>query len=172
VTGPARDGARPPAAALAPVRAALLAAARRDADATVAAADADAAATLADARRRADAVLAEAREQGVAEAAAELAAARAGALRDARAAVLAARRDAYEQLRAAARQAVAEFAAAPGVRDRLVARVHAALGPAAEITDAPGGGVVGRSGRRRIDLSAAGFADRAVEVVAADREEP
>jgi vacuolar-type H+-ATPase subunit E/Vma4 len=157
------------AAALAPVRDALLAAARADAGRTGTRADAEADAVLAAARERADAVRAKACAEGAADAAGVLAAEHARARREARSTVLRARRDAYEALRAQARAAVSSLTTEPGyagLRERLIAEVHRRLGPRAAVRDVPGGGVAGESSGRRIDLSLAAMSDRYVDEVA------
>jgi hypothetical protein len=53
----------------------------------------------------------------------------------------------------------------------LAEAAQAALGPDAVVSDAPGGGVIAHAGGRVLDLSLAGFADRAVDVLAVDLEE-
>src|SRR5689334_10550009 len=157
--------------ALRPVCEALLAAARRDADRVLRSARTRAEELVADAVRRASAIRDEARCQGEADAAAAVTAERAAARRSARAAVLHAQRDAYEQLRSAARVAVAALREAPdypALRAGLVAWLHRALGPDAEVRDLPDGGVAGGLDGRRVDYSLAGFADRAVDAVLAE----
>jgi len=162
-------------AALAPVRAALLAAARHDATRVWERAHATAERALADAAQEAARIRAQAIEQGAADAAGTLAAERAQARRAARATVLAAQREAYEAIRAQARAAVRARPDEPGypaIRSRLVRDVRRLLGPEAAVRDGTGGGVVGEDGRRRVDYSLAGFADRAVDAVLADLEQP
>jgi cell division septum initiation protein DivIVA len=157
-------------AALAPVREALLAVARADAERTRERAAAEADAVLAAARERADAVRAAARAEGTADAAGVLAAEHARARRGARSAVLRARRETYEALRAQARAAVSGLTAEPAyadLRDRLVAEVRGRLGPQAAIRDVPGGGIAGEVCRQRIDLSLASMSDRFVDEIAA-----
>jgi hypothetical protein len=58
------------------------------------------------------------------------------------------------------------------VRARLVAAIHERLGPRAAVRDAPGGGVVGEVPGRRLDLSLAAFADRAVDRIIGAEEPP
>ncbi len=157
--------------ALAPVCEALLAAARAGADRVTGQAEADASAMLAAASAQAAQILAAARTGGTADAAAAMAAEQARARRQARAAVLRARREAYERLRTQARAAVAELVHQPGyarLRARLATVARAALGPEADVRDADGGGVIGTVPGRRVDLSLARFADRAVDAVAAE----
>lgn len=160
--------------ALGPVRDALLATARRDADATLDNATSAAARILADASAEANEVIALARSRGAAEADAGVDAERARARREAHARVLAARREAYEELGRAAREALAEVRAEPGYR--LVLR-HMAdgarhlLGPEVTLGDGDDGGVVAEAPGRRVDYSLRGYADRAVLAVAAAAEE-
>jgi vacuolar-type H+-ATPase subunit H len=180
-TGPDGTAAGEPAliprpamvAALAPVRAALLVAARAAADRTLASADAAATAALTEARERADRMLAEARRDGAADAGAVIADERAQIRRQARAVVLRARREAYDGLRAAARAAVCDLRDEPGyraVRDRLASYARELLGPQATMRDTDGGGILAQAPGRRLDLSLRSFAERAVDRVAA--EEP
>jgi vacuolar-type H+-ATPase subunit E/Vma4 len=155
--------------ALAPVRAALLTAARAEAEQTLAEADADAATTLATGRATAARIRAEARAQGAASGAAHAAAERQRAHRAARTALRRAQRDAYEQLRAAAQQAVGRLRSGPdypALQRRLAAAVVHTLGDGAAVREAAGGGVVGEAPGRRVDWSLATFADRAVQAVA------
>jgi vacuolar-type H+-ATPase subunit E/Vma4 len=154
--------------ALAPVRAALLAAARADAARTTSEAETAAAETLAAARAAASTIRREAYAQGAASGAATAAMERNRVRRAARAEVLSAQRDGYEQLRAAARRAAGQLAAGPGypvLRRRLAAAAAEALGPGAVVRDGDGGGVIGELPGRRVDYSLAGFADRAVQAV-------
>jgi vacuolar-type H+-ATPase subunit E/Vma4 len=162
------------AAAVEPVRSALLATALSDADAVRARARGEADAVVVAAEAQAAQLTAEARRQGGAEATAAAAAATAAARRQAHRAVLAARARAYRTLREQARVAVAGMAAEPGytaLRQRLTAAVHRILGPDARVRDSGDGGLVGEAGTRRVDLSLAGFADRAVDAVAAQEEQ-
>jgi vacuolar-type H+-ATPase subunit E/Vma4 len=161
--------------ALAPVRAAVLAAARRDRDQRLAQARAEAAVALGAAGSRAEEIVAAARDAGRADAEAGYATEQSRARRTARARTLRARREAYEQLRRQSRKAVLRVRDEPGypaVRAALTAAVHRLLGPDAEIVEAQGGGVVGRSGARRVDLSLIAFADRAVDPVVAGTDRP
>jgi len=61
--------------------------------------------------------------------------------------------------------AVGRLAEDPALRGRLVAAVWARLGPDATVLDAAGGGVVGVAAGRRIDLSLAAVAERAVDAL-------
>jgi hypothetical protein len=161
-------------AALGPVRTALLARARAEADSVRERCEADADRAVAAATAQAELVRRAARADGEREAAAASAADRRRARREARALVLDARREAYERLAHAARDAVLRLATEPefrAVRQRMVAAIHTALGSNARIVDAPGGGVLGVDGGRRLDLSLSGFADRAVPTVLAGEAE-
>jgi hypothetical protein len=156
--------------ALAPVRNALLADARADAERLDARALGDAGRALAQAREQADRILAEARAAGAADAAEVVARERAQARRRARTVVLRARREAYEELVAAARTAVSHLRAEPGYAElsgHLAGAARRLLGPHTRVEEAGGGGVVASSGGRRLDLSLTGFADRAVGGIAA-----
>lgn len=159
-------------AALAPVRAALIAAAETDAAALLAAADTGDGA-VAEARARAAKLVADARAEGAADAAAVLAADSARAHRDGRRIVLAAKKEAYEQLRRQARAAATALREDPAyerLRDRLAARATALLGPGVTITEHPDGGVVGSVRGRRCDLSLPAIADRAVDALGPEVE--
>lgn len=162
------------AGALAPVRAMVLASARRDVDQRIERAQAQAAETLAAAGSRAAEIISAARQTGIADAEAVFAIDRSRARRTARARKLRARREAYDQLRRQSRQAVVRVRDEPGyaaIREALTAVAHRLLGPDAQIEEADGGGVIGRSGTRRVDLSLTAFADRAVDSVAAGMEQ-
>ncbi|MFD8307522.1 V-type ATP synthase subunit E family protein [Streptomyces sp. NPDC059690] len=167
----------PPAstdAALEPVRARLLRAARDEAGELLAAADGEARAVLAEAEARAAAMLDEARRTGEADAAAARDAARARARRTARARELAARRECWEELRARVVAGVEDLRHAdsyPALRARLTAHVRAALGPEAEVTEARGGGVTGRTAHRRLDCGLTALALRALERIDGEAEE-
>lgn len=164
----------PVAAALAPVRAALLAAARAQAQRLLAEADAETAATLAAARAQAAAMVEQARTEGAADAAIALAGARARARREARAIAMAARRDAYLSLRKASRAAVRRLRddpAYPGLRDGLAAAVRGRLGADPVLVEGAAGRMVAETAGRRVDYSLDGFADRAVDALGTELEE-
>lgn len=151
-----------PTAALAPLVRDLLERSRRDAQALESAAEADGQVAVDDAERHLETALAQAREQGAAEgrtrAAEELATARRGA----RTRVLAAQADLYDQARRAAGEAVAELLSSGG-RERLRVVLRRRLGEAAEVRDAPDGGLVATGGDGRvIDASARALADGAL----------
>lgn len=160
--------------ALTPVRAALLSTARHDADECIAAARAQAAGILAAAAEEAEMIITAAREAGAADAAAVFAAGQTRSRRAARARTLRARRAAYESLRARSRAAVGRLRDEPGyaaICATLTTVANRLLGPAAEIMEADGG-IVARSGARRVDLSLTAFADRAVDALAARLDQP
>ncbi|MFF7929994.1 MULTISPECIES: V-type ATP synthase subunit E family protein [unclassified Streptomyces] len=160
--------------ALAPVRARLLQDARADAEAVLLAAAEDADALSREAEARAAAILAEAREQGAADAETARRAVRTRARRAARARELAARRQCWEELGRQVVRGVEDLRrteAYPDLRRRLTLRARYLLGPDARIAEAPGGGVVGESRSRRVDLSLAAFAQQALDRYGAELEE-
>jgi hypothetical protein len=157
-----------------PVRRALLAAADRDAASVLAQARIDADRIRHDAAVAAEAIRADARAQGAAAAARTIVVERAHAHRAARETVLRARREADEELAAAARAAVARLVDDPDfprLRAGMVRALRRALGPDVEVRDHPDGGVVGVAGRRRVDFSLRGLADRVLDQVLADPEQ-
>lgn len=157
------------AAAVEPVRAALLRAARAAADRDVAAAQHDADDVLATATATVSAMHAAAAEAGRAEAAARNARVQAQARRDRRAAELRGQAAAYAQLRERVRAAVGALPVShPQLRDRLAARARAELGPDARITDATDGGLLAEAPGRRLDLSLDALADLAVDALGAE----
>lgn len=163
------------AAALAPVRAALLAAAHQEADQVRSQADDAARNTVAEAKAHAERLREEARAQGAADAEAALTAERARTGRRARAIVLRAHREEYEALRSAARLAVSDLRGDPEylrMRQRMIDIIRDLLGREADLREGAGGGVVGESPGRRVDYSLALFADRAVDSVAAGLDGP
>ncbi|MFJ9902215.1 hypothetical protein ACIRVK_04800 [Streptomyces sp. NPDC101152] len=163
MTPPAPDRATE---ALDPVRAELLRAAHADAEAVMDRAEQEAATLLDRARAEASAILEEARQQGEADGAAAARDRLVRARREARSRTLAARREAYETLRhnTAVRvgkvRRTAEYAE---LRKRLERRARVLLGPTAEVTEHPGGGVVACTPGRRVDLSLTALADRALD---------
>ncbi|MET8763379.1 hypothetical protein [Lentzea sp. NPDC004782] len=151
--------------ALAPVRAALLAGARAEAERELSAARLDADATLASARAKANSILAAAAEEGRADAVASIAAGHEKARRAARSIGLAAQREIYEELLERVTAAVARAFTEPDRRAQLVAAVHAQLGADAIVRDAPGGGVTGEVAGRLVDLGVRAVAARAVDAL-------
>ncbi|HEY7223095.1 MAG TPA: hypothetical protein VH561_05705 [Micromonosporaceae bacterium] len=176
-------GAARESAALAPVREALLAAARHDAEQTLTRANETAARLLAQAQAQADQIRTGARARGAADSAEHVAAQRSRAGRQARAMVLAAQREEYEALRSAACQAGSELTADafyPAVRQRMIEALRALLGDAAQIRDMPGGGVsasvpnLNALASRPVssaDFSLARLAERAADTVLAEADE-
>ncbi|MEV0173554.1 V-type ATP synthase subunit E family protein [Streptomyces sp. NPDC050803] len=159
---------------LEPVRARLLRDAEADAQALLAAADEDAATVLRQAETQAAELLAEARRHGAADAEAVHRATRARARRAARARELAARRECWEELRRQVVHGVEALRGAdayPDLEARLTAHARQLLGADARITAVPGGGVRGEAAGRRVDLSLASFALRALDGVGSEVEE-
>jgi vacuolar-type H+-ATPase subunit E/Vma4 len=162
-------------AALDPVRETLLASARRDADRVWAQADAEARRALATSEELAEKIRTEARDRGAADLADEMAAERSRAGRRARELVLRARVDEYDALRLAAKTAVAALPDDPDyprLRDGLVDVTRTRLGPDVCVHEGDGGGVIGEVRGRRLDYSLASFADRAVDALLADVDQP
>jgi vacuolar-type H+-ATPase subunit E/Vma4 len=158
---------------LAPVREALLARARGDAERVRAEANADAEAMLAQAHEQAEAVLAEARSRGASEGVVVATAARARTRRRARGLLLAAQREAYETLRRRSRdavRAVRDDPAHPELRQRLEGLTRELAGPDATIIETSDGGMVAEASGRRVECSLDRLADRAVETLGADVE--
>lgn len=166
-----RDTARE---ALSPVREALLARARADAARACADAEQEVAGRVAAAEREVADLVAEARAQGELDTHALVVLEQARGRRAARALVLGARREAYEELRAACRAATAALLTGPSypvVRERLVAEAQQALGPDAVIEDLAEGGVLAHLPGRRVDLSCAALAERALASLGTDVEQ-
>ncbi len=147
----------PPAAdaALAPLRAALLADAQARAAEITRAAAAQARAILDDAEREASAIRAAAVAAGEAAARAEAAERSARARRQAAERVLAARTEGWLAVREAVRdaaRALRDDPRHPAILASLRAVAAAEL-PGATITESPDGGLVAQSGTRRLDLT-------------------
>ncbi|MFE3327062.1 hypothetical protein [Streptomyces sp. NPDC059176] len=150
--------------AMDPVRAELLRAAGQDAAALLADAGADAARTVESARRTAAGILEAARRQGGETGAADAAVLLTRARHRVKTRQLAAQRTVYQELRERVGAGVlSALEVRPELRDRLVHRAVALLGPDAVITDCAGGGVLAEAPGRRVDLSLATLADRALE---------
>ncbi|WP_067453163.1 hypothetical protein [Actinomadura macra] len=159
------------AAAIAPVRDALLGRAREQAADVRASGEREAAALLATARAEAARILDEARAAGRADGAAAAAAERSRTRSEARTVVLAARRQAYGELCRRVRAEVRERctgASGPETVRRLTTLARRRLGPAAETAEAPGGGLVARTAHAELDLSADVLAERAVAALGAE----
>jgi hypothetical protein len=156
----------PPQQALEPVRAALLARARRRADQLRSEADDAARQLLAAARDAGDQLRNAARTQGEADARVAVRVAQARARQRARGIVLAAQREVYEELRRRAIAAVGTELARPAARARLAATLHGRLGPGAELTDTGGGGMTAAtSDGRLVTATPEELVDRALAVI-------
>ncbi|MFF4603211.1 hypothetical protein ACFY12_10745 [Streptomyces sp. NPDC001339] len=154
------------AAALEPVRGELLRAAHAEAGALLARADEEAAALLKEARAEALAIVESARRQGEAEGAAVGRSVLVRARRTARARELTARREAYEELRLRAVdrvRALRHSAGYPSLLDRLTCRARHLLGPDAQVTEHPAGGVVAHAPGCRVDCTLDALAARALD---------
>ena len=151
---------------LRPLRAALLAAARDDAERSLRSAEAAAGERLAEARTRADGLLAEARARGEAEAATLVAAEAAAAQRAARRVVLTAQREVYDRLRTAAGAAVRDLLTDDATRARLAATLRSRLGGDAEVAPTPDGGLRATADDgRAVDASVATLVDLALDTL-------
>ena len=149
--------------ALEPLRGALLARARAEADGLRAAAQADGERTVARGRGEAEALLADARMRGEAEGAELLAAEPTAARRSARAALLGAQRAAYEDLRSKAAQGVRSLPREPENRRLLAAALRHALGDVASVSDTEDGGLFAQApDGRSIDASIGTLVDGAL----------
>ena len=150
-----------------PVRDALLADARRDADEAYAAAERDANAQLHDARRASDRLLTRARAAGESDARAAVAEELARARREAREVVLVARREADDSMRSAAQQAVQQLRRAPdypALIDGLTRLARGQLGERATVAiDEVVGGVVATAGSRSVDYRLPEIAQRCLD---------
>jgi vacuolar-type H+-ATPase subunit E/Vma4 len=170
---PLVPAAAPAADPLAPVREALLARARAEADTLLTAADATVAAALDSARADAEALLRQARSQGEADAAGVLADERTRTRRRARTVVLTAERQAHDELRRRVRTGVAALADDPGyaaVRTALGERARSALGAGATVRDDRAGGLVAEAGDRQVAYRLADLAVLAVDELGPDVE--
>jgi hypothetical protein len=166
---------RPLDAALAPLRAAMLTAARQDADRELDAAAEEERSRLAMAEAEVDQTRAQARARGAADAAAVVARQRSQAQARARSLLLATRRDEYRALRDGARSAMArlhESPEYPELCERMIRTVRGLLGPDAHVEEADGGGVVGTAPGRRVDYTLRRVADRVLDEVATGLESP
>lgn len=158
-------------AALAPVRTALLARARADADAARQRAHDQAVEIRSDARQRAEQLLAESRAAGAERARAAVAEQLSRRQREARAVVLAAQRALYDQLRQQCREAAYALRADPGypaLKARLTEHALSVLGPGALVRESPDGGVVATAGNRVLDLSLPALAEREIDRLGAE----
>ena len=155
-------------AALAPVRAYLLDAARREAGRILEAARAQAGEITEQARRAGEEAIAAARSEGQARGASLGAAEQSRGRSQARSIVLSARRAAEVRLREEVMAAAARLpdeAGYAGLLARLSRRAADAAGPDATVTPSPAGGVVARSSRVIVDCSLPRLADQAVDAL-------
>ena len=167
---PSQTSAQEP---LQPVKQALLATARADAERLLADADAEATASVSRAEAEADRIRTAARAQGAADAEAVLVAERARARRRARAQVLGAQREAYDDLRVRVARALPELRASAGYaawQDAVRRQVQEMLGEGAVLAEHPDGGVVGEAPGRRVAVTLTALADEAVDALGADVE--
>lgn len=157
---------------LQPVRDALLAGARRDAEELRAAAERDAAGALAGAQREAERLMAAARAEGEAEARRVAAKELARARREARQLVLAARCAAGERLAAEARRAASDLRHTPGYRELLDGLARLARtqlgGEAIVVVDEEVGGLVSTLGSRSVDYRLPAVASRCLAQLAGE----
>lgn len=153
-------------AALGPLRAVLLAAARAESDAVQASCTAECLELAESARRQADAVLKEARARGTEDGALRLATDRARIQREARQVLLAAQRTAYDDLRQSAKTAIRELMQDPVERARLAEALRLRLGSGVVIHEHADGGLVGESTDGRVvDASVETLVDAALSNV-------
>ena len=155
-------------AALEPVRAAMLRRAGAEADAITTTAHQHAAALLAAARHDAEAALRRARADGIAMAAPLAAAEQARGRRAARASLLAAERGIRKEAESRIRAAILSLPGQPDygkLRDRLAALAQAAAGPGAAVRDHPGGGVIAHAPGVLVDCSLPRLAERVIDAL-------
>jgi vacuolar-type H+-ATPase subunit E/Vma4 len=156
------------AAALAPVRAFLLAGARAEADRILGQARSQADQALRQARHDAEQAVRQARAVGETQAAPAAAAERARGRERARSTVLGAQRQACEDLRAQVLAAAGRLRDEPDY-ERLMAGLSAlatsAVGSGATVTAHPAGGVLARSDRAVVDCSLPRLASLAVDAL-------
>jgi vacuolar-type H+-ATPase subunit E/Vma4 len=163
------------ATTLEPVRAALLARARRDADVAITDATARAEHRVAEAFADAERRLSEARARGEAEAASALADEEARVRQRTRTLLLEARRAVYEELRRRTHEEVQRLRSDPTyprLRAAVESRSASRLGPAARSREAENGGCVVEAPGRRIDATLDALADWALESVATSEPGP
>ncbi|MFD5393269.1 hypothetical protein ACFWJW_03290 [Streptomyces sp. NPDC127097] len=160
-------------AALEPVRTELLRAANSEARSLLAQADREAADLLDAARAEGEAILDASRRQGEAEGQAAGRAVLIQARRTARARELGVRRKAYEQLRLRATErvrALRDTADYDAVLDRLARCARLLLGPDAEVTEHPDGGVIAHAAGRRVDCTLDALAAHALDRLGSEVE--
>lgn len=157
--------------ALAPVREALLALARRDAARVLTAADADAATIMSHAEEVAEQIRSAAQAEATVDARTRLALEESRINREARAVELRAHRAAYDELVRRAREAMRDLSDVPGLREKLAGLARAELDAAATVVQNPDGGVVAEAGGRRVSYLLTTLAEDAVADLLASREE-
>lgn len=149
--------------ALQPLRAALIARARAEADLVRTEAETEGRQLLAAARDEAEALLAKARAQGAMDAAAMFTSEMDRARRSARGVVLAAQNAAYHELRQRALTAVRALVADPAGRGRLETVLRNQLGDQAVLQEHADGGIVAETpDGRSVDASVEKLVDRAL----------
>lgn len=149
--------------ALDPLRRALLANARAEADQVLRTAKEAGRQSVSAAQDDVAEQLARARAQGEADGAALLRADEAAARSAARSALLAAQRTAYDELEQRSREAVRALLREPGNRQRLASALRARLGEVAEVSDTDDGGLLARApDGRTLDASVAALVDTAL----------
>lgn len=147
---------RTSSAALAPIRAALHADAERESAQVWASAEAQVADLVESAHRESARIRADAVAEGAAVARGSAALRSARTRREAHELVLTRQNEVYAALVAAVDAAASALRADPRYRellDRLTERARELLGPQAEVTESPVGGIVAHHGSRRLDLS-------------------
>lgn len=160
-------------ASLEPVRRAVVAAARRDAERATAGAAQEAERTRHRAVEAARRISDQARVGGRSDGDREVAGTRHRARTEARQRRLTAQRDAYLGLRARVLtrlSALQDGASYPGLREGLTARARAVLGPSAVVVDAPGGGIVATTEDRSLDLSFPALLDAVLDAMGSELE--
>lgn len=152
---------------LLPVRDALVAAARRDAEAVVAQAERASAHLLEQTRAEAERLREAGRREGEQDAERVRRDQQARARRRGRGIVLAAQREALDQLRRAVHDRLREIWDDEPTRERITARLVALarhdLGPTATITDHPSGGVVAQRDHTRATYLLTDLADQVID---------
>lgn len=148
---------------LATVRSALLGDAEAGASACVAEAEGAAAALIAQAQARAKEIRDAAEEAGRADARRRNAIEHRQARHRARRMELATQRAIYDELHCRVRTVLARVLAEGDLREQLAACARRVLGPEVTLADAPGGGLVGRAGKKYLDLGYDAMTARAID---------
>jgi vacuolar-type H+-ATPase subunit E/Vma4 len=157
---------------LAPLRDALLAQARSDAEATLAQAEGEAQAQLTQARAEAEQVVAQARAEGEHDAEQLRLEQRARARRRARSTVLAEQSRGLEALRHTVQSRLTELWTDPATHDAVVRRLTAAaqrdLGADISVAELPEAGIVAMAGKVRATYRLGDLADLAIDSLATE----